>query len=66
MIREFETEEEMDSEFNRIEELNHQHYDLQQAVEMASEELEEAQAALKEAMEELDAFEKEHKSYLIG
>lgn len=65
-IHEYETEEEVDAEFDRIEEINLQYYDLKQAVEIASDELEEAKNNLDEAVKELEQFEAENDSLIIG
>ncbi len=72
-IHEFETEEEMDEEFDRICELNDEHLLLKEGVESArsdvetaKEELKTAEEELEEAEKELDEFEKRNKKYLLG
>lgn len=56
--RDFETEEEMDAEFERIEDVNLEHLDLKEGVKDAREELERLE-------EELKDFEEENKSILL-
>ena len=57
-IKTFETEQELEHEFERIEELNFEHLHLKEAVKDAEE-------ALKEAEEELQNFEEDNKEVLI-
>jgi len=57
-IQEYESEQELDDEFENIEELNFQHKELQEAVKIARQELE-------YAIEELESFEEDYKHKLL-
>lgn len=58
-IYEYDSEEELDEAFERIEELNMDHVDLKAAVEEARKNLEDCQ-------EKLSDFEEENKEFLLG
>jgi geranylgeranyl pyrophosphate synthase len=57
-IQEYESEQDLDDEFENIEELNFQHKELQEAVKIARQELE-------YAIEELESFEEDYKHKLL-
>jgi geranylgeranyl pyrophosphate synthase len=57
-IQEYETEQELEDEIERIEEVNFQHKELQEAVKIARQELE-------YAIEELESFEEDYKNKLF-
>jgi geranylgeranyl pyrophosphate synthase len=56
--QEYETEQELEDEIERIEEVNFQHKELQEAVKIARQELE-------YAIEELESFEEDYKNKLF-
>ena len=57
-VREFSTEEELDEEFERIEEACFEHLHLKEAVV-------DAEKALEDAEKELQEFEEDNKEYLV-
>lgn len=58
-ITNFETQEDLDNEFERIEDLNFQHLSLKENVV-------EKESSLEYAEKELRDFEEENKEYLVG
>jgi archaellum component FlaC len=58
-IREYDSEQELDDDFERIEEINFEHLALKEAVDNARNEL-------KEAEKELERFEEDYKEELLG